>query len=61
MKIREGQSRRITCMAHRCNAICDEEKVLKLVAAADSTAVDRYERSLLESYIEDNSKVMLFL
>ncbi|GAQ81569.1 hypothetical protein KFL_000840120 [Klebsormidium nitens] len=57
MKIREGQSRRITCMAHKCNAICDEEKVLKLVAEADPLAVDRYERSLLESYIEDNSKV----
>lgn len=44
-------------MAHKCNAICDEEKVLKLVAEADPLAVDRYERSLLESYIEDNSKV----
>eukprot|EP00850_Spirogloea_muscicola_P009454 SM000053S17411 [mRNA] locus=s53:270701:276464:+ [translate_table: standard] len=57
IKILEGQSRRVTCMEHKCIAICDEHKVRKLVGAFDADAVNRYEQSLLESYIEDNSKV----
>jgi ariadne-1 len=44
-------------MEHPCSAICDEDKVRELVGAQDPEAVERYERFLLESYIEDNSKV----
>ncbi|GBG68619.1 hypothetical protein CBR_g3160 [Chara braunii] len=84
IKIKEGQSRRITCMDFirrpvqsrdnsssgddkgggvveteevKCNAICDEEHVRRLVGAVDRDMLERYERSLLESYIEDNNKV----
>ncbi|KAG6544638.1 hypothetical protein Mapa_013943 [Marchantia paleacea] len=57
MKIKEGQSRRVTCMEHQCGAICDEDKVRRLVGTRDPESVDRYERFLLESYIEDNAKV----
>eukprot|EP00249_Psilotum_nudum_P023988 c29050_g1_i1 orf=252-2135(-) len=55
--IKEGQSRRIKCMQHNCNAICDEDVVRQLVFAMDRDAGERFERFLLESYIEDNSKV----
>ncbi len=57
IKIKEGQSRRVTCMEHQCGAICDEDKVRKLVGGQDPESVERYERFLLESYIEDNAKV----
>ncbi|KAL3678073.1 hypothetical protein R1sor_021029 [Riccia sorocarpa] len=57
MKIKEGQSRRITCMEHKCGAICDEIKVRDLVGNKDPESVSRYDRFLLESYIEDNAKV----
>ncbi|CAM6090132.1 unnamed protein product [Calypogeia fissa] len=57
MKIKEGQSRRVTCMEYQCGAICDEDKVRSLVGSKDPESVDRYERFLLESYIEDNANV----
>lgn len=57
IKIKDGQSRRITCMSHQCGAICDEDKVRELVGSQDPESVERYERFLLESYIEDNAKV----
>ncbi|XP_062090525.1 probable E3 ubiquitin-protein ligase ARI1 [Humulus lupulus] len=57
IKINEGQSRRITCMEHQCDAICDEEKVRTLVNARDSNLAEKFDRFLLESYIEDNRKV----
>lgn len=57
VKISEGQSRRIKCMAHTCKAICDEDVVRRLVSARDLQAAEKFERFLLESYIEDNSKV----
>ncbi|KAL6531826.1 hypothetical protein OROMI_028189 [Orobanche minor] len=33
VKIKEGQSKRIRCMAYKCNAICDEAVISKLVGA----------------------------
>lgn len=57
IKIKDGQSRRVTCMEHQCGAICDEDKVRDLVGSEDPESVERYERFLLESYIEDNAKV----
>lgn len=57
IKIKDGQSRRVTCMEHQCYAICDEDKVRELVGLKDPESVERYERFLLESYIEDNAKV----
>lgn len=57
VKINEGQSRRITCMAYRCNTICDDAVVKNLVSAKDLGLAERFERFLLESYIEDNEKV----
>ncbi|GLJ22723.1 hypothetical protein SUGI_0428140 [Cryptomeria japonica] len=55
--INEGKSRRVRCMAHKCKAICDEDIVRKLVSAKDPGQAERFERFLLESYIEDNGKV----
>ncbi|OVA18625.1 zinc finger protein [Macleaya cordata] len=57
VKINEGQSRRIRCMAHKCTAICDEEVIRNLVSARDADMAERFERFLLESYIEDNKRV----
>ncbi|KAH9758523.1 putative E3 ubiquitin-protein ligase ARI2 [Citrus sinensis] len=57
VKINEGQSRRITCMEHKCNAICDESKIRCLVRARDSDLADKFDRFMLESYIEDNKRV----
>ncbi|PKA66490.1 putative E3 ubiquitin-protein ligase ARI1 [Apostasia shenzhenica] len=57
VKINDGQSRRIRCMAPKCNAICDEAIVRSLVSARDPDIAERFERVLLESYIEDNDKV----
>ncbi|KAF7049886.1 hypothetical protein CFC21_058340 [Triticum aestivum] len=57
VKINEGQSRRVKCMAPKCNAICDEALVRKLVSAKRPDIAERFERFLLESYIEDNDTV----
>ncbi|KAJ4962158.1 hypothetical protein NE237_022097 [Protea cynaroides] len=57
VKIHDGQSRRIRCMAHKCNAICDEAVVRNLVSARHPDLAEKFERFLLESYIEDNRKV----
>jgi hypothetical protein len=54
-QIGDGQARRVTCMAFKCGAICDDEAVARLVAPRPDVA-QRYERALLESYIEDNAK-----
>ena len=47
----------MTCMHEKCHAICNENKVRQLVAPVDPQAAERFEQSLLESYIDDNSKV----
>eukprot|EP00899_Mesostigma_viride_P019115 jgi/Mesvir1/27204/Mv07050-RA.1 len=57
MKIREGLGRKCVCMAFRCGAVCDEDKVRRLVAPTDSDALRRFDRALLESYVEDNAQV----
>ncbi|KAM5564783.1 putative E3 ubiquitin-protein ligase ARI1 [Rosa sericea] len=57
VKINEGQSRRIKCMAHKCNAVCDEAIIRNLVSARDPNLAEKFDRFLLESYIEDNRKV----
>ncbi|CAK9178574.1 unnamed protein product [Ilex paraguariensis] len=57
VKINEGQGRRIQCMAHNCNAICDEGKIRDLVRARDPGLMEKFDRFLLESYIEDNNRV----
>ncbi|CAH9079680.1 unnamed protein product [Cuscuta epithymum] len=57
VKIKEGQSKRIRCMAHKCFAICDEAVVRKLVSKDRPDLAEKFERFLLESYIEDNKMV----
>ncbi|KAL3614144.1 carbonyl reductase (NADPH-dependent) ari1 [Castilleja foliolosa] len=57
VKINEGQSKRIRCMAHKCNAICDEAIIRKLVSVKHPDLAEKFERILLESYIEDNKMV----
>ncbi|RWR76941.1 putative E3 ubiquitin-protein ligase ARI2 isoform X2 [Cinnamomum micranthum f. kanehirae] len=57
VKIKDGQSKRIRCMAHKCNAICDEAIIRNLVSAKHPDIAERFDRFLLESYIEDNNKV----
>ncbi|KAL3621210.1 putative E3 ubiquitin-protein ligase ari2 [Castilleja foliolosa] len=57
VKINEGQSKRIRCMAHKCNSICDEDIIRKLVSVQHPDLAEKFERFLLESYIEDNKMV----
>ncbi|KAL0334777.1 UNVERIFIED_CONTAM: putative E3 ubiquitin-protein ligase ARI1 [Sesamum radiatum] len=57
VKINEGQSKRIRCMAHKCNAICDEGIIRKLVSVRHPDLAEKFDRFLLESYIEDNKMV----
>ncbi|XP_004507397.1 probable E3 ubiquitin-protein ligase ARI1 isoform X1 [Cicer arietinum] len=57
VKINEGQSKRIRCMAHKCNSICDEAVVRTLLSRKYPDMAEKYERFLLESYIEDNKRV----
>ncbi|XP_059653950.1 probable E3 ubiquitin-protein ligase ARI2 [Cornus florida] len=57
VKINEGQSKRIRCMAHKCYAICDEAIVRNLVSKRHPDLAEKFDRFLLESYIEDNKMV----
>ncbi|VVB10838.1 unnamed protein product [Arabis nemorensis] len=57
VKINEGQSKRIRCMAHKCNSICDEDVVKTLVSKSQPHLAEKFDRFLLESYIEDNKMV----
>ncbi|PIN12373.1 putative E3 ubiquitin ligase [Handroanthus impetiginosus] len=57
VKINEGQSKRIRCMAHKCNSICDEAIIRKLVRLRNPDLAEKFDRFLLESYIEDNKMV----
>ncbi|KAJ1382974.1 Zinc finger, RING-type [Sesbania bispinosa] len=57
VKINEGQSKRIRCMAYKCYSICDEAVVRSLLSIKHSDMKEKYERFLLESYIEDNKRV----
>ncbi|XP_073122929.1 probable E3 ubiquitin-protein ligase ARI2 isoform X3 [Henckelia pumila] len=57
VKINEGQSKRVRCMAYKCNAICDESVIRKLVNIRHPDLAQKFDRFLLESYIEDNKMV----
>ncbi|CAK7347658.1 unnamed protein product [Dovyalis caffra] len=57
VKINEGQSRRIQCMTPQCNAVCDNVKVRHFVSARDPYLAEKFDRFLLESYVEDNRRV----
>ncbi|KAJ3703444.1 hypothetical protein LUZ61_007149 [Rhynchospora tenuis] len=57
VKINEGLSRRIKCMAPKCNTICDESVIRALVSVDRPDLAEKFERFLLESYIEDNNTV----
>ncbi|KAL6560789.1 putative E3 ubiquitin-protein ligase ari2 [Orobanche gracilis] len=57
VKIKEGQSKRIRCMSYKCNAICDEAVISKLVGTSQPDLVEKFDRFLLGSYIEDNKMV----
>ncbi|XP_019101828.1 PREDICTED: putative E3 ubiquitin-protein ligase ARI4 [Camelina sativa] len=54
VRINEGESKRIRCMAHKCNVICDEDVVRRLVSPE---LAEKFDRILLESYVEDNKMV----
>ncbi|CAI9093642.1 OLC1v1029191C1 [Oldenlandia corymbosa var. corymbosa] len=57
VKINDGQSRRVTCMAHKCNEICDEESVRNMVRLRDPDLAEKFDRFLLESYVDDNKSI----
>ncbi|KAI3686722.1 hypothetical protein L1987_80406 [Smallanthus sonchifolius] len=57
VKINEGQSRRISCMAHKCNVVCDESKIRVYVSEKDPDLAKKFDGYLLESYIDDNKRV----
>ncbi|XP_019174752.1 PREDICTED: probable E3 ubiquitin-protein ligase ARI2 [Ipomoea nil] len=57
VQINEGHSKRIKCMAYKCNAICDEGKIRDLVRARDQELAEKFDHFLLESYIDDNKQV----
>ncbi|XP_059279220.1 probable E3 ubiquitin-protein ligase ARI2 [Lycium ferocissimum] len=57
VKINDGKSRRITCMAQKCKTICDEGKIRDLVTTKDPNLAEKFDRFILESYIEDNKRV----
>ncbi|KAI3914415.1 hypothetical protein MKW92_053206 [Papaver armeniacum] len=44
IKITEGQSRRIRCMAHGCDTICDEAIIRNLVSAKNLDLAERFEK-----------------
>ncbi|CAH8356573.1 unnamed protein product [Eruca vesicaria subsp. sativa] len=54
VKINDGMSKRITCMAYKCNAICDEDVVKKLI---NPEVAEKFDRFLVESYVDDNKRV----
>lgn len=43
-------------MAHRCGVLCDEDKVVVLLAK-DPEELAKYKDSMAMSYVEDNAKV----
>ncbi|KAG8632528.1 probable E3 ubiquitin-protein ligase ARI2 isoform X1 [Manihot esculenta] len=57
VKINEGQSRRIRCMAPKCNTVCNDVKIRHLVSMHNSNLVEKFDRFLFESYVEDNRRV----
>ncbi|KAK9817712.1 hypothetical protein WJX72_001099 [[Myrmecia] bisecta] len=56
VQISEGKSRRLPCMGFKCGAICEESKV-KALLKHEPDLLNKYELSLLQSYIDDNNMV----
>ncbi|KAH7848298.1 hypothetical protein Vadar_000905 [Vaccinium darrowii] len=56
-KINDGQGRRIRCMAHKCNTFCDEGEIRNQLLKRHPILAEKFDRFLVESYIEDNEKV----
>lgn len=56
INISEGMSRRLRCMAPGCGVVCDEDKV-KVLLRKNKPLLDKYEQTLLESYVDDNKRV----
>lgn len=56
VQIQEGQAKAVRCMAERCGVVCDEDKVCSLLAR-DTNLLKLYERTHLNSYVEDNAHV----
>ncbi|KAG7559012.1 Zinc finger RING-type [Arabidopsis thaliana x Arabidopsis arenosa] len=54
VRINEGESKKIRCMAYKCNTICDEDVVRQLVSPE---LAEKFDRFLVESYVEDNNMV----
>ncbi|KAK9862747.1 hypothetical protein WJX84_009224 [Apatococcus fuscideae] len=50
--VREGGSKRLKCMGEGCRTFCDADKVAILLK--DAELVDKFQQSLLESYVDDN-------
>lgn len=44
-------------MAHKCNIVCDEEAVRKLLKAKRPELDDRFVRHLSASYVDDNKRI----
>ncbi|XP_021850845.1 probable E3 ubiquitin-protein ligase ARI2 [Spinacia oleracea] len=57
VKINDGMSRVIRCMEYQCNDICNEGIVRNLVRKRKPELAEKFDRFLLESYIEDNKMV----
>lgn len=55
VRIAEGQSCNIPCMAPRCGAICSDDVVCEVLAQHDPATLAKYEHCILQSYIDDNS------
>jgi len=55
INITEGKSR-LRCMAYKCGAVCPETKI-KAILHDKPLIVERYDRSLTESYVNDNKQV----
>nr|Q9LVW9.2 PUTATIVE PSEUDOGENE: RecName: Full=Putative E3 ubiquitin-protein ligase ARI4; AltName: Full=ARIADNE-like protein ARI4; AltName: Full=Protein ariadne homolog 4; AltName: Full=RING-type E3 ubiquitin transferase ARI4 [Arabidopsis thaliana] len=52
VRINEGEGKRIRCMAYKCNTICDEARQL-----VSTELAEKFDRFLIESYVEDNNMV----
>jgi ariadne-1 len=54
--VKEGLSRRLLCMAPGCGVLCDEDQVKKLIHD-DPIILAKYEKALIDGYVDDNRKV----
>lgn len=55
VKIKDGESKLLKCMAYKCNEALDETVVRKVTK--DPNILARYEKSIVESFIEDNKNL----